>query len=71
MRRPQRCQRFRQEREERHAQERADGVADEPRNDPCARTVGEEQKRGGEEKPAEAAEQTETERGREQRHATF
>ena len=67
----QRLERLRQQREQRDAEQRADGVADEPRHEARPDALREEQQRAGDEQPAAAAEEAETERGREQWHATF
>src|SRR5205823_3788878 len=45
--------------------------ADEPRHEPRAHAIGKHDERGGDEETAAAAEKTETERRREQTHATF
>ncbi len=60
-----------QEREERDAEQRADGVTDQPRHDSAAQGIGEEQQPGDEHDAAEAPQQAEAERCRQQRHATF
>ena len=62
----QRLQRLGQQREKRDAEQRADGVADEPRNEAGADFVGEEQQRRGDEQTAEAAEKAQPQGGREQ-----
>ena len=64
-------ERLGQQREQRHAEQRADRVADQPRHEARPHVVGEEQQRRGDEQTAAAAEKTQPERGREQMHATF
>ena len=71
LRRRQRLERLGQEREERHAEQRADGVADQPRQELGADVSVEQQQRGGNEQTAQAAEEAQPERGREHMHATF
>ena len=70
-RRPQRVERFGQQRQQRDAEQRADGVADQPRHDAGADALREEQQRAGDQETAAAAEEAESQRCREQRHATF
>ena len=60
-----------QQREQRDAEQGADGVADEPGTQPAPDVVVEQQERGGDEQTAEAAEKTESEDRREKRHAAF
>ena len=64
-------ERFGQQREQRDAEQRADGVADQPRHEARADARAKKQERGGDEQAAAAAEKAQAERGREQRHATF
>ena len=62
---------FGQQREQRDAEQSADRITHQPRNDARADALCEEQQRAGDEQTAAAAEQAQAERGREQRHATF
>ena len=62
------CERFRQQRQQCHAEQRADRVADRPRHEPGAKTVTEEQERGGREQAAEAAEHAQPDGRREGLH---
>ena len=64
-------ERFRQQREQRDAEQRADGVADQPRHEPRPDVGGKEEERRGDEQAAAAAEKAQAERGREHMHATF
>ena len=50
-------ERLRQQPEQRNAEQRADGIADEPRNDRRARAIGKQQERRGGEQAPEAAEE--------------
>ncbi len=62
---------FWQQREQRHTQQRADGVADQPRHQTGPDGSREQEERRGDEQTAAAAEKTQAERDREQTHATF
>ena len=64
-------QRFGQEGQQRHTEQRADGVADQPRHETRAHANWKKHKGGGDEQAAAAAEKTQAERGREQMHGTF
>src|SRR5581483_747703 len=69
--RAQRRERLGQQLDKRDAQQRADRVADEPGHQPIASRGREDEQRRGDEQAAEAAEEAETERDRQQRHATL
>ena len=69
--RRQRLERFGQQREQRDAEQRADGVADQPRHEARADALGEQEQRAGHEQAAAAAEQAQSQRRREQGHGTF
>src|SRR5439155_25547727 len=62
-------ERFGQQRQERDAEQRADGVTDEPRHDARAHAHRKHHEGRSNEKAAAATEETETERRREQMHA--
>src|SRR4029453_2515974 len=64
-------ERFRQQREQRHAQQGAHGIADQPRHQLGPDGRRKKEKRGGDEQTAAATEKAQAERGREQTHATF
>ena len=55
--------------EEGDAQQGADGVADQGRDEALARVIAEQEKRGGDREPAESAEQAETDCDGKQAHA--
>ena len=64
-------ERFRQQSEQRDPEQGADRVADEPRHQTRPQATGKEDQRRGDEETAAATEKAQTERGREQMHATF
>ena len=68
-RRRQLFQRFGQQGEQRHAEQRSDGVAHQPREEPGPDRVGKEQQDGGQQQPAQAAEQAQADGGQRSRHA--
>ncbi len=66
---PSAVERLRQQFEQRHAEQRADRVADEPGNQPLADALGHEQQGRGDREPPEPAEETQADRDREEAHA--
>jgi hypothetical protein len=64
--RRQRRERFGEQREQRDAQQRADGIADRPRYEPRAQVVANQQETGRSEQAAEASENTQSD-GRSER----
>jgi len=67
-RRSKRIERFRQQREERDAEECADRVADQPRHEARPHLLCEQEQRTGHQQAAAAAKKAETQCGGEQRH---
>ena len=67
--RVERGERLRQELEQRDAEQRADGVADERRHEPRPCAGGDKQESRRDRQPAESAEQAEAESDAEQAHA--
>ena len=63
-------ERRRQDREHRDAEQRADRVADQPRHQPGAGGIVDEENAGGDQEPAQAADQAQPERDEERRHRT-
>ena len=53
-----------------HAEQRADGVAHQPRHQPGASRIVDEENAGGDQEPAQAAHQAQPERDEERRHRT-
>ena len=70
-RRPHQGEGFGQQREQRDAEQRADGIADQPGHDPLPHRVGEEHERRRDEQAAAAADEAEAERGGERMHEAF
>ena len=60
-------ERFRQQRQHRHAEQRAHGVADQPRNQPGPRGIVDEENAGGHDQAAQAANQAQPEGDEERR----
>ena len=69
--RRQHAERFGQQRQQRDAEQRPDGIADQPGHDPLPHRVGEEHERRCDEQAAAAADEAEAERGGERMHAPF
>ena len=65
-----RGKRLRQQLEQRNAEERSYGVADQPRHHAIAERIRHQQQAGRDDQPAESAEKAETDRRSGQRHAT-
>jgi len=61
-------QRRRQDGHRRHAQQRADGVAHQPRNHPCACGITDEENAGRHQEPAKPAHQAQSQGDEERRH---